>query len=189
MAGSVLQFDPGLHSRVSAQLAEQSILKKGTGFAFSREVSIKLQPEDLASLRFAFSPLWECIAAFRAWKNVHSHTLLSPWKTRVSESLCSTDWTLLADLALVQRGTIPDFLCPPPTIAMPVFSDELYTLRRTPDEVIRTEVRIAYHDSVPASLVQAMDQPRIFANKLAALIEHFWHKAIAPYWALLRSRL
>jgi len=189
MAGSLVQFDREAHYRVAGQLAAQSTIKKATGPIFSQEVSLKLQAEDLASVRFAFSPLWECIAAFRAWKNVQTHTLLLPWKMQVSQGLRSTDWTPLADLALVQRGTIPDFLCPPPMVAMPTLSEELCTLKRTPDEVIRSEVRIAYRDSVPASLREAMDAPRVFANRLATLIEHFWRKAIAPCWALLRARL
>lgn len=189
MASSTLHVHAAVQNGVAGQLAVQSLLNKAAGPTFAREVSIDLQPEDLASVRFAFSPLWECIAAFRAWKMVQTHTLLLPWKARVTEGLRRTDWSLLADLALVQRGSIPDFLCPPPTVAMPTLGDELCTLKRTPDEVIRSEVRIACRDSVPPSLHQAMQAPRVFAAKVAVLIEHFWHEAIAPYWALLRARL
>src|SRR5947207_595127 len=100
--------------------------------ASTREVSIRLQPEDFASVRFALSPLWECVAAFRAWMNPYPHALLLPWIAQLGPALRDTDWSLLADLALVPRGTIPDFLCPPPTTPMPTLSDELDTLRRAP---------------------------------------------------------
>src|SRR5205823_3421124 len=90
-------------------------------------------------VRFALSPLWECVAAFRAWMNPYPHALLLPWIAQLGPALRDTDWSLLADLALVPRGTIPDFLCPPPTTPMPTLIDELDTLRRAPEAVIRSE--------------------------------------------------
>ena len=157
--------------------------------AYLREVQISLQPEDLASVRFTFSPVWECVAAFRAWMNPHTHPLLSGWKTQVTGALQNQDWTLLSNLALVTRGIIPDFVCPPPTTPMPHLSDELETVRRAPENVIRSEIRIAYGDNVPPSLKRAMNNPIALANNVADLIQKFWDKAISPYWALLRARL
>lgn len=158
-------------------------------FTCTREVCISLQPEDFASVRFALSPLWECVAAFRAWMNPQPHTLLLPWIAELNPVLRDTDWRLLADLALVPRGTIPDFLCPPPTTPIPNLSDELDTLRRAPGAVIRSEVRIAYGDNVPVSLGRAMHDPKSLVCKLADLIEEFWRNVVAPHWALLRARL
>jgi len=73
--------------------------------------------------------------------------------------------------------------------AMPTLEEELDTLRGSPDELVRAEVRIAYGGAVPACLSRAMLQPREFLNRLADLIENFWEKAIAPHWAFLRARL
>lgn len=36
-------------------------------------------PADRAYVRFAYSPLWECVAAFRAWMDPGRHALLLPW--------------------------------------------------------------------------------------------------------------
>jgi len=157
--------------------------------AFQTHVNIKLRPEDLACVRFAMSPLWECIAGFRAWMNPHPPALLNPWRAQVNKTLAELDWTPLAHLALVPRGSIPDFLCPPPMTAMPTLDDELATLRNAPEEIIRAEVRMAYGNTIPPCLRRAMLQPRDFVCHLAALIEEFWRKAIAPHWAFLRARL
>ena len=154
-----------------------------------RKVTIKLEADDLASVRFSFSPLWECIAGFRAWKDPTRHTLLLPWVEKIRTSVRDFDWKLLADLALVPRGTIPDFLCPPPMTPMPRFSDELNTLRRTPEEVIRAEIGIAYGDCIPASLVRALENPADLVSRVSILLEEFWRLAVAPIWTLLQARL
>jgi hypothetical protein len=154
-----------------------------------REVTIRLHSEDLTSVRFALSPLWECVAAFRAWMAPSPHALLMPWIVRISTAVHDIDWTLLADLALVQRGTIPDFLCPPPTTPMPRLSDELDSLRRIPEDVIRAEIEIAYANGAPRSLQQALENPSTFINRLTVLLEEFWRRAVAPDWGLLRAKL
>jgi DNA-binding transcriptional ArsR family regulator len=121
--------------------------------------------------------------------NPQPHAVLLPWITQLSPAMGDTDWSLLADLALVPRGTIPDFLCPPPSTPMPTLCDELETLRRAPEQVIRSEVSVAYGNSVPSSLQRAMDQPSVFVSQLTDLIKEFWRKAVGPHWALLRARL
>ena len=121
--------------------------------------------------------------------NPQPPALLLPWRAQTNKALYGTDWALLASLAMVPRGSIPDFMCPPPATALPSFNDELTALRQTPENVIRSELRIACGDTVPCPLMRAMDEPRIFARQLADLIEQFWSQAIAPQWALLRARL
>lgn len=165
-------------------------MQEKTRPAFGREVNIKLQPEDLASVRFALSPLWECIAAFRAWMNPQPHALLLPWIARVDPVLRNADWSLLSDLALVSRGTIPDFLCPPPITPMPTIAEELDTVMSAPCEVVRTEIKIACGNrAVPMSLRCAMRSLPSFMKQLRTQIEEFWQTAVAPYWAVLRARL
>ena len=161
----------------------------GCTSAYRTQVNIALQPEDLAGVRFAMSPLWECIAAFRAWMNPHPPAVLLPWRAQLSKGFAALDWSPLTHLALVARGTIPDFLCPPPITALPTLGMELEALRGTPDDLLRDEVRIAYGNAVPACLESAMLQPRKFLDRLAQVIEEFWEKAIAPHWVFLRARL
>lgn len=155
----------------------------------SRQVNIKLNPEDLVSLRFAISPLWECIAAFRMWMNRQPPALFFPWVKQIGSSLRETDWSLLAGLALVARGTIPDFLCPPPSIPTPTLDQELEDLMSVPDQVIREEIRLAYAGEVPKTLQHFVRTPSSSKPQLLALLKEFWYKAIAPHWTLLRAVL
>jgi len=153
------------------------------------KVTLKLCAEDLAHVRFAFSPLWECVAAFRAWADPSRHALLLPWMTRVRQRLSGVDWELLASLASVSRGTIPDFLSPPPSTPLPRFSEEIAGLRRTPAHVVRAEMEIAFPRGVPRGLRFAVDDPKAFLLRVTALLEEFWDRALAPDWPLLRSKL
>ena len=154
-----------------------------------RKVTLKLCPDDLAHVRFAFSPLWECVAAFRAWGDPSRHALLLPWLTRIRPAVSGLDWEPLTSLALVSRGTIPDFLAPPPTTPLPRFSEELASLRRSSPEVVRAEIEIAYPRGLPRTLRQALVDPGAFLSKVVTALQEFWRRAIAPDWPVLRSKL
>jgi DNA-binding transcriptional ArsR family regulator len=154
-----------------------------------RRVTLALKPVDYTMVRFAFSPLWECVAGFRAWKDPSRHALLLPWLTRIKSALSGVDWTPLMALALVPRGMIPDFLVPPPATPSPKFTEELETLRNVPESVLRAEVKIAYPQGVPDELKSLLRQPSTLLNTVALLLSEFWRRAIAPDWGLIQSRL
>ena len=90
---------------------------------------------------------------------------------------------------MVSRGAIPDFLSPPPVTPLPLLADELATLRRVPEHVVRAEMGIAFPKGVPSGLEQALREPAAFLARITSLIEEFWNRAVAPEWQLLRSRL
>jgi len=154
-----------------------------------RKVTLRLQPADRAYVRFAFSPVWECVAAFRAWMDPGRHALLLPWITRIKPAVSRVDWEPLSDLALVPRGAIPDFLAPPPDTPLSKLNDGLASLKQVPEDVVRDEIEIAYQGNVPQSLRRALKDPSALLAKLASLIEEFWHRAVAPEWGLLHARL
>jgi hypothetical protein len=183
-----LQFEREAHQPYAIQERPSRQASLATPLLL-RQVNIGLQPEDFACVRFAFSPLWETIAAFRVWMNPHPHPLLVPWRAQVSKALSNTDWSLLAELALVPRGRIPDFICPPPNTPMPVLSDELEVLKSAAEGVVRDELRIALGQSAPDLVQRAFTQTPLFLRQLAGLIGEFWQKAIAPGWSILRARL
>ena len=154
-----------------------------------RKVTLQVVAADMAHVRFAFSPLWECVAAFRAWQDPARHALLLPWVADKRQALAGVDWEPLASLLLLPRGTIPDFLAPTPTTPLPNLSEELANLRRVPSEVIRAELSIAYPRAMPQRLQIALDNPGLFVAKIVTLIEEFWSRALAPDWSVLRSKL
>ena len=76
-----------------------------------------------------------------------------------------------------------------PTSPFPRLSDELARLRRTPADVVRAEVEIAYPDGIPALLRPALQNPSRFLQAMASRLEEFWRRALAPDWGLVRSKL
>lgn len=154
-----------------------------------QQVILKLGPRDLSQLRFGFSPLWECVGAFRAWLDPTRHALLLPWLTRQKPVRSRRDWEPLASLATVGRGTIPDFLAPPPENPSPCFAEELERLKAVSPWVMQEETRIAFPSGLPPSLRLSHTQPRQFITQLAGKLEQFWRLAIAPDWNLFKSKL
>jgi hypothetical protein len=154
-----------------------------------RKVTIEVLPSDMAHVRFAFSPLWECVAAFRAWRDPARHALLLPWIADKRQALSGVDWEPLASLVHLSRGTIPDFLAPTPTTPLPKLSQELANLRRVPNQVVRAELGIAYPRGMPQSLQLAHSNPSKFLAIVVSLIELFWNRALAADWKVLCSKL
>lgn len=152
-------------------------------------VEIDCGPEDLASVRFAFSPLWECVAGFRACSNPGSHPLLLPWISSARKTLERGGWEPLRSMWSVQRDILPDFLSQPSLTARPRFHDEIGNLLRTPREVVRRDVEVACPGGVPRALRGALDEPRKFLAEMAAVLERFWHRAIEPFWGTMRQKL
>ena len=149
------------------------------------QVSLTLTSEELLNVRFVFGPLWECIVAFRAWQDPARHELFLPWFSRVNSKISGTNWEPLRSLACVLRGTIPDFVSPPPTTPLPRLSDELRNLSRSPVDVVRTEIKIVFPSGVPKILQRALDNPKTFLSNTASLLERFWRLAMAPGWTVL----
>src|SRR4051812_43200715 len=95
--------------------------------------------QDLASTRFAISPMWELVSSVRALRSISEDALLLPWFERVRPELRRLD--LAALLALPPRhGYIPDFSSPPPTSPLADFEEELELVRSTPVSLVRNDM-------------------------------------------------
>ncbi len=144
-----------------------SVLSEPTHAAPLRKVTLRMGPADWAYIRFAYSPLWECVAAFRAWMDPGRHALLLPWITRIKTAVSHMDWEPLTTLAMAPRGAIPDFLAPPPTTPLPEINDELSSLRNVSADVVRAEIEIARRGDLPHDLQMALKQPTALLKRLA----------------------
>src|SRR3954468_6608251 len=103
-------------------------------------------PEDVARVRFAFSPNWELVSSVRALRRPSAHALHVPWAEDALRALLGFDISLL--LALIPpEGYVPDFFCPPPDTPLPEFDDELAAARcRAPP---RDAPRPGFGDDLP----------------------------------------
>lgn len=132
---------------------------------------------DVAYTRFAFSPIWECVASVLVLKGELGRDIHTRWTTQATERLRGFDWHLFADVVPVR--TIPGFVCPPPTSPLPDLDAELAILRATPADQIAKEI----------AAIPAITSPPPEAAALADVIQEYWDRAIAPFWPRIRTLL
>lgn len=151
-------------------------------------LDFELTAKDVADTRFAFSPLWEVVAAVRVLADPAEHVVHRPWVADVRPRVarCERDVGLLSDL--VTGRTIPGFVCPPPHIPVPDLDIELATLHTTPPERVRGDIE---GTGVPRTerVRRLYDEPEDGLETLTAAVEEFWERALAPYWPRIRTLL
>jgi hypothetical protein len=75
-------------------------------------------------IRFAWSPAWETHLAVRVFIDPRGRPYHESWHTAMAEEAASLDLTPLFAVNPL-RGSVPDFLTPPPLSPDPRFHDQL----------------------------------------------------------------
>ncbi|MFI6812495.1 DUF5937 family protein [Nonomuraea sp. NPDC050328] len=136
----------------------------------------RLKPEDMARIRFAFSPMWELVASLRTLQDPARQALHLPWIKAVRPRLAGLDLAEL--LALVPAdGYLADFLTPPPDTPLPDFAAELDRVRRADPERARHEAGLL---SGPLDRFKA--DPAAGVRRVADALEAYWEACFAEYW-------
>ncbi|MDA0644962.1 MULTISPECIES: DUF5937 family protein [Nonomuraea] len=150
-------------------------------------VTWELKPEDVARIRFAFSPLWELVASLRTLQDPARQALHLPWLTCVRPRLAGLDLAEL--LALVPpSGYLADFLTPPPDTPMPDFAAELERVRRTSPERALHEAR-EVRSADPAALGRFVADPAGGIQRVADALEAYWRTCLAEFWPRVHALL
>jgi DNA-binding transcriptional ArsR family regulator len=148
--------------------------------------------DDLLAVRFACSPIWETNAAVRTLADERSRAYHEPWHRVIRERVASLD---LMPLLAVQplRGSVPDFLTPPPTTARPRLRDQLASVRATPPEQVARELERCRSTVKDAERRRALDSmladPAAARDLLASRIHDAWQLLVAPFWVRIRTLL
>ncbi|MEO3823400.1 DUF5937 family protein [Actinomadura sp. B10D3] len=152
-------------------------------------IEFVLAPDDVARVRFAFSPLWEMVRSLRVLADPSGHALHLPWVRTVRPRLRGLGMGPLREV-VQPTGYIPDFLTPPPRSPLPDIGAELETVRATPPEVVAAELSWTEPGSPAgaARLAMAAD-PEGTLERLAGLLERYWEVAVEPYWPRVRDLL
>jgi hypothetical protein len=152
-------------------------------------VRFEFGAEDVARVRFAFSPNWELVSSLRALQRPSAHALHLPWVHEARRALEGFDMTLLTAL-VTPEGYVPDFLGPPPVTPLPDLEAELDTVRRVPSERVRHEIGVLYgRRRPPAVLRPLLERPRHGLRRMTEALAGYWELTLAHHWSRLRSLL
>ena len=147
----------------------------------------RFTPDDVARLRFAFSPLSELVLSLVVLRAPARHSLHLPWVRAVRPRLAHLDLSDLHALVPV-HGIVADFLSPPPTSPLPDLAEELDRVRRTPDARVVADLRDV--PGVPRSTVDRIRRdPRRAVDRIVQTLSRYWEVALAAYWPRIRALL
>ncbi|MFC4051267.1 DUF5937 family protein [Actinomadura syzygii] len=146
-------------------------------------------PDDVARVRFAFSPLWEMVRSLRVLADPSGHALHLPWVHAVRPRLRGLDMEPLRELVR-PAGYIPDFLTPPPSGPLPDLDAELAVVGATPPEVVADELSWTERGGVPSPARRSMAaDPGRTLETTDALLRAYWAAAVEPFWPRVRDLL
>lgn len=153
-------------------------------------ITWEMRPEDVARIRFAFSPLWELVASLRTLRQPARQSLHLPWIKAVRPRLAGLDLTEL--LALVPpTGYLADFITPPPDTPLPDFAAELERVRHTAPERVLDELAHLREAgrADPAVLDRLAADPEAAVARAADALEAYWETCFAEFWPRVYSLL
>jgi DNA-binding transcriptional ArsR family regulator len=144
-------------------------------------------PDDVARIRFGFSPLAELVHSLIALRAPGSHAVHLPWARATRPLLADLDLAELFALVPID-GDTADFLTPPPMSPLPDLTDELAAVRATPGDRLVTEALAV--DGVPAPIIERLRaEPARAAGRIADTLHAYWQLALGPHWPRIRTLL
>jgi len=147
----------------------------------------RFTPDDVARVRFAFSPLLELVLSLVVLRASARHVLHLPWVRSVRPRLADLDLSELFAIVPV-RGVTADFLTPPPTSPLPDFAAELDRVRHTDKDQVVADV--ADVPGLPGPIMDRIrDDPGGAVDRIADTIQTYWDLAFAEHWPRMRALL
>lgn len=147
---------------------------------------------DLALTRFAVSPMQEVVTSLRALAHSPVPALYRRWAGQVRERNAAGPVTERLAALVPPDGHLPDFLNPAPAGFSPSLAEELAAINATSPGQVRADLDILAAEAggrLPAVLEPLHRDPAGQLPGLAAEIEVYWERALAPYWARIRALL
>jgi DNA-binding transcriptional ArsR family regulator len=156
-------------------------------------ISLGFGPADLARCRFAYSPVFETLAAVRVatgpdGPGQHHRR----WIADADKRLRTLD---LRPVTLLQprHGYTPDFLAPPPAAPTSDIESELTRIAATPTSVVRQEIELSLSETPGAQASELgrllLGDPAEVLSFLTHLVRAAWRALVEPVWPRVRAVL
>ncbi|MFD8075454.1 DUF5937 family protein [Streptomyces sp. NPDC059718] len=158
-------------------------------------ISLGFGPSDLARCRFAYSPVFETLAAVRIATGPQGPGPGQHHRRWLQEALPRLHAVDLRPLTLLQprRGYTPDFLSLPPLASSPDFDGELTRMAATPASVVRREIEMSLLDTPGARAGELgrllLGDPADVLGLLTQLVRAAWQALVEPVWPQVRAAL
>ncbi|MGI5240788.1 DUF5937 family protein [Dactylosporangium sp. CA-139066] len=147
-----------------------------------------LDPEDVARIRFAYSPIWELVASLRTLADPARQAIHRPWVTAVRPRLAGIEGFDELVAIVPPDGYMPDFLTPPPEQQAPTFAAELERIRATPPQTAHAEVSQLRRRRSP--LVEAfLDDAAAGVERVAGTLARYWDACLREHWPRVHGLL
>lgn len=154
-------------------------------------LSIELGVSELASTRFAISPLSETVSALQQLGGRRRQEGNLRWTRWALDELAARPlelprtWPLL----LHDRPSWPQFLVPAPIGARTTIDDDLTAMRRTTARQVRTSLQRVFGDDPPDSAVELAAHPATGLRVITDELRRAHDRLIAPHWPRIRAVL
>jgi DNA-binding transcriptional ArsR family regulator len=165
------------------RFAAARILVTVTAFAAQRQ--------DLGTVRFAWSPAWETFLAVRMFIDPRGRPYHKSWHSAVAGKAARLHLTPLFAVNPL-RGSVPDFLTPPPHVPAPRFRDQLDEIRATPPEQVSEELRRCRRTltgKAQTAVDKMLTDPAAARDVLASQLQAAWELLVAPFWPRIQAVL
>lgn len=153
-------------------------------------MTLDLSVCELASTRFAISPLSETIAGLQQL-GVRRQDMHLPWIRWASAELATQPLAMPRTWPLIvnDRPSWPQFLLPAPGGPDTTIEDNLRAMRRTTAHQVRTSLQRAFGDELPAGAAELAAHPAAGLRAIAAELREAHARLIAPHWSRIRAVL
>ena len=152
-------------------------------------IRIRVTPDDLVDMRFAYSPLMELSTSFHLLQKPKLHTPYLRWIDEAQAALHDVELPLLNDLHHA-RSYIPDFLTPTPCSTRHTIEDDLNLVIDLPPEMIRTDIQtLIESDGETAIRRQFLAYPYEAKMQLIDELRVYWQRTLNHHWSRMSSVL
>jgi hypothetical protein len=148
-------------------------------------LTIRLDVDDLASVRFTYSPVHETVFSLNVWTPGHPDGIYRDWLLESVGDLDTLDWPLLSSLR-GPRGRRPDVITPRPDLARPDLGNGLEAIRATPARQGHADLAASHGTGLPEPL--STDPERLVA-RIADALGDYWSVVFRPRWPQLQACL